>query len=75
MKISQSDTSPRMLSITPIQGLVEAIHYLTPFAVFLYYLVAVTIGACTLQTSNSDGKKNKRNTVLWTMLAVIITYV
>lgn len=64
-----------MPSTAPVQDLVEAIHYLTPFAVFLYYLVATTVGVCTLQTSNTDGRKDPRKAVLWTMVAVIITYV
>ena len=57
------------------QALVEAIHYLTPFAIFLYYLVAAAIGVCTLQKSKNDGRKDPRTAALWLMLAVIMTYV
>lgn len=64
-----------MPSSARIQALVETLHYLTPFAVFLYYLVAATIGVCTLQKSNTDGRRNPRTAVLWAMLAVFITYV
>ena len=56
------------------KGVVEFLHYATPFAVFFYYLIDTVIGLCTLRLGVVESR-NPRATVLVLMSVVIVTYV
>ncbi|MCJ1431415.1 hypothetical protein MMC27_000768 [Xylographa pallens] len=56
------------------KGVVELLHYATPFVVFFYYLIDTVIGLCTLRPGVVEGR-NPRATVLGLMSVVIVTYI
>ena len=64
-----------MQSVARPQRVIEVLHYVTPIAVFCYYIVATTVGVCTLQTVAVDGKKSARTAVLGATSTVLILYV
>lgn len=52
----------------------EILHYLSPVAVFAYYLLAVTVSVCTLQNLNVS-TTGPRKFVLWFVSLVLLSYV
>ncbi|MCJ1473824.1 hypothetical protein MMC13_002476 [Lambiella insularis] len=53
---------------------VEVLHYVTPFAVALYYVIATAVGICMLQSSTHDGK-SPHTAILVVMFVVMVTYI
>ena len=56
---------------------IKAVHYAYPPLVFFYYLIAVTVSICTLQTISPKTKEQRvrRDVVLGIMVVVILAYV
>ena len=56
---------------------VKAIHYVAPWVILGYYVIAATVSVCTLQTITAKVKDHKapRKLILWVMLLVMAIYV
>lgn len=56
---------------------VKAIHYLAPWVILAYYVIAATVSVCTLQTITAKTKDHKapRKLILWVMLVIMVIYV
>lgn len=56
---------------------VKAIHYIAPWVILAYYVIAATVSVCTLQTITAKTKDDKapRKLILWIMLVVMVIYV
>ena len=56
---------------------VKALHYVAPWAILAYYVIAAAVSVCTLQTISAKirGRKAPRKVILWIMFVVMVTYV
>ncbi|KAK0618430.1 hypothetical protein B0T17DRAFT_338218 [Bombardia bombarda] len=50
------------------------LHYTYPTAIFVYYVVSLTVAVCALQTKSTEEFPSRRRAILWLLLLAILTY-
>lgn len=64
------------MSISTLEWLLEKLHYACPAVIFLYFVIASTIAACTLQTSSSAtmAPHRRSGTIVLLLLLLLVSY-
>lgn len=64
------------MPVSTLEWVLEKLHYACPAVIFLYFVVASTIAACTLQTSSSAATVPHRRsgTIVSLLLLLLVSY-